>query len=98
MQPLIGLVILGNQATLTLQDDRPILKFLGVGRSEHVKYLDSVLAHATNAVGGTYMGSPFWAALGQQEITVHAMYVLSEPIMRMLPIPDILLQRRSLYQ
>ncbi|KAJ5153414.1 uncharacterized protein N7482_009892 [Penicillium canariense] len=61
-----------NQATLTLQDDRPILKFLGVGRSEHVEYLDSVLAQATNAVGGTYVGSPFWAALGQQEITVHA--------------------------
>jgi hypothetical protein len=63
----------GNQATLTLKDDKPVLKFLGVGRSEHVKELDAILSTATIAVGGTYEASPFYAALGQQEITVHAM-------------------------
>jgi len=65
----------GNQAILNLKNDKPILKFLGVGRSEHVKQLSGILARATAAVGGTFVESPFFAALGQQEITVHAMYV-----------------------
>lgn len=69
----------GNQAILTLKNDKPILKFLGVGNSEHVQQLNGVLAQATVAVGGTFVGSPFYAALGQQEITVHAMYVTSVP-------------------
>ncbi|KAI6708206.1 hypothetical protein JHW43_009264 [Diplocarpon mali] len=60
-----------NQATLTLKNDKPVLEFLGVGRSEHVKYLNDILRQATQAVGGTYVNSPFYAALGQQEITVH---------------------------
>jgi hypothetical protein len=50
-----------------------MLKFLGVGRSEHVMQLNTLLANATVAVGGIYEPSPFYAALGQQEITVHAM-------------------------
>jgi hypothetical protein len=50
-----------------------MLKFLGVGQSEHVTELNEILARATAAVGGTFEGSPFYAALGQQEITVHAM-------------------------
>lgn len=65
--------ILGNQAILTLKNDKPLLKFLGVGRSEHVIQLNEILAKATVAVGGVYEPSPFYAALGQQEITVHAM-------------------------
>ena len=60
-----------NQATLTLKDDKPVLEFAGVGKSEHVKYLNGVLKEATEAVGGTFVQSPFYAALGQQEITVH---------------------------
>lgn len=60
-----------NQALLTLKDDKPVLEFLGVGRSEHVTYLNDVLRQATQAVGGTFVNSPFYAALGQQEITVH---------------------------
>ncbi|CZR65496.1 related to cholesterol oxidase precursor [Phialocephala subalpina] len=60
-----------NQATLTLKDDKPILEFLGVGRSDHVEYLNDLLRQATQAVGGTYVNSPFYACLGQQEITVH---------------------------
>ena len=60
-----------NQATLTLKDDKPVLEFLGVGRSEHVKELNSMLKNATEAVGGIFVQSPFYAALGQQEITVH---------------------------
>jgi choline dehydrogenase-like flavoprotein len=60
-----------NQASLTLKDDKIVLEFLGVGRSEHVQYLNDVLKRATQAVGGTFVNSPFYAALGQQEITVH---------------------------
>lgn len=61
----------GNQAMLTLKDDKPELEFLGVGRSDHVKKLNDVLARATRAVGGTLVQSPFYALLGQQEVTVH---------------------------
>lgn len=60
-----------NQAILTLKDDKPVLEFLGVGRSEHVKQLNNMLKNATEAVGGIFVQSPFYAALGQQEITVH---------------------------
>ncbi|CAN8095234.1 unnamed protein product [Discula destructiva] len=60
-----------NQAMLTLKDDRPELEFLGVGRSDHVKKLNDVLARATRAVGGTLVQNPFYAILGQQEVTVH---------------------------
>ncbi|PVH69060.1 FAD/NAD(P)-binding domain-containing protein [Cadophora sp. DSE1049] len=61
-----------NQAILTLKIDKPVLQFLGVGRSAHVTKLNEILAQATTTVGGTYEGSPFYAAFGQQEITVHA--------------------------
>ncbi|KAH6684085.1 hypothetical protein B0J14DRAFT_646000 [Halenospora varia] len=60
-----------NQALLTLKDDKPVLEFLGVGNSGHVKYLNGLLQQATEAVGGTFVQSPFYACLGQQEITVH---------------------------
>ena len=58
-----------NQAILTLKDDKPSLKFLGVGRRRHVSYLNDVLATITNAMGGTFVNSPFFAALGQQEVS-----------------------------
>ncbi|KAL0568713.1 hypothetical protein V5O48_013266, partial [Marasmius crinis-equi] len=58
--------------TLNLKDDKPHLEFLGVGRTDHVKVLNEVLAKATSAVGGTFINSPFYAAFNQQvEITVH---------------------------
>lgn len=60
-----------NQATLTLKNDQPVLEFMGVGRSGHVKKLNAILKDATEAVGGTFVQNPFYAALGQQEITVH---------------------------
>lgn len=59
-----------NQAVLSLKNDQPVLEFIGVGRSEHVQYLNRVLKDATEAVGGTLVNNPFFA-LGQQEITVH---------------------------
>ncbi|KAK3308576.1 uncharacterized protein B0T15DRAFT_111319 [Chaetomium strumarium] len=59
-----------NQAVLTLKDDKPVLEFLGVARSHHVKKLNEVLERATVAVGGTLVQSPFYELLGQQ-ITVH---------------------------
>lgn len=60
-----------NQATLTLEGDKAYLKFNGVGRSSHVKQLNEFLAKATHAVGGVLVNSPFFAFLGQEEITVH---------------------------
>lgn len=48
-----------------------MLEFLGVGRSDHVRYLNNLLARATAAVGGTLVQSPFVALMGDQEITVH---------------------------
>lgn len=59
-----------NQAIMTMKDDKPILEFIGVGNSSHVKELNEVLKQATEAVGGTFVQSPFFACLGQ-EITVH---------------------------
>ncbi|KAL1999346.1 hypothetical protein VTN02DRAFT_4657 [Thermoascus thermophilus] len=60
-----------NQAIMSLEDNKPVLRFLGVGRSDHVKYLNGILEKATNAVGGTFVNNPFFAALGDQQITVH---------------------------
>jgi hypothetical protein len=60
-----------NQAVMRMgENDKPALTFLGVGRSDHVKYLNGILAKATNAVGGTFINSPFFAALGQQEVCI----------------------------
>ncbi|TGJ86541.1 hypothetical protein E0Z10_g2214 [Xylaria hypoxylon] len=60
-----------NQAYLTLKEDKPVLEFIGVGRSEHVKYLNRVLEKATRAAGGTFVQNPFYSLMGQQQITVH---------------------------
>jgi hypothetical protein len=48
-----------------------VLEFLGVGRSAHVKHLNEVLAKATQAVGGTLVQNPFFALMGEQQVTVH---------------------------
>lgn len=50
-----------NEGILSLQHDKPNLQFVGVGRSEHVQKLNETLRKATNAVGGTLIGSPFFA-------------------------------------
>ncbi|KAK6209218.1 hypothetical protein LQW54_006538 [Pestalotiopsis sp. IQ-011] len=60
-----------NQAMLTLKDDKPVLEFLGVGRSNHVKFLNNILEKATRAVGGTFVQNPWYALMGQQQVTVH---------------------------
>lgn len=57
-----------NQAVLTLKNDKPVLSFLGVGRSDHVQYLNKVLADITNSFGGTFINNPFYAAIDQQEV------------------------------
>ncbi len=56
---------------LTLQDDKPVLEFLGVGGSDQVKTLHELLAKATEAVGGTFVHNPFYALMGGQQVTVH---------------------------
>jgi hypothetical protein len=66
-----------NQASLTLNESgKPVMQFLGVGRSQHVAYLNDVLGKATNAVGGTFINNPFFAALGEQEVCPRYSYCL----------------------
>ncbi|KAM0285125.1 hypothetical protein ACHAQH_001553 [Verticillium albo-atrum] len=60
-----------SQAMLTLKDDKPVLEFLGVGRSDQVKKLHELLSKATQAVGGTFVHNPFYALMGSQQVTVH---------------------------
>jgi hypothetical protein len=73
----------GNQAVLTLEDDKPVLEFLGVARSHHVKKLNKLLQRATEVVGGTLVQSPFYELLGQQ-ITVHPIGYASFPPLPLL--------------
>jgi hypothetical protein len=60
-----------NQAVLTLKDDKPVLEFVGVGRSDHVKELHRVLERATKSVGGTFVPNPWFSLLGEHQVTVH---------------------------
>src|SRR5271170_5173306 len=61
-----------NQATLTLENNKPYLQFLGVERSDHVQQLNHVLAQASKAIGAEFIANPFSSEiLGQSEITVH---------------------------
>lgn len=55
---------------MTLKDDKPLLEFLGVGRSHHVEKMNDLLAKATKAIGGTFVPNPFEAFAGKQ-VTVH---------------------------
>jgi len=59
-----------NQAMLSLKDDKPVLEFLGVGRSDHVKKMNELLAKATAKVGGTLVQNPFYA-FSKHMVTVH---------------------------
>ena len=55
-----------NQATLTLQNNKPYLQFIGVGRAEHVRKLRKKLQDATTSQEGTFVDNPFSAAAGQE--------------------------------
>ncbi|KAI1330208.1 hypothetical protein F5Y16DRAFT_408698 [Xylariaceae sp. FL0255] len=63
-----------NQAYLTLKKDKPVLEFIGVDRSDHVKYLNNVLRKATTAAGGTFIQNPLSSILdsASQGVTNHA--------------------------
>lgn len=50
-----------NEGIVSLTNDKPYLQFLGVGRTEHAKKLNDILANATKAIGGTLINSPFYA-------------------------------------
>ncbi|KAK7532801.1 uncharacterized protein J3D65DRAFT_557668 [Phyllosticta citribraziliensis] len=55
-----------NEAILTLENDKPRLQFIGVGRTQRVKKLNDVLEKATLAVGGRLVKSPMYS-----QFTVH---------------------------
>lgn len=61
----------GNQASLTLKNDKPHLDFLGVGRSEYIEKVNSLLAKITNGMGGDLVDNLYYSALNKGEITVH---------------------------
>ncbi|KAL7783895.1 hypothetical protein V8C37DRAFT_396573 [Trichoderma ceciliae] len=61
----------GSQATLSLKNDRPVLEFHGVGRSDRVKRFNAILEKATDAVGGTLVYTPFYNLMNEQQITAH---------------------------
>ncbi|KAL0580463.1 hypothetical protein V5O48_001533 [Marasmius crinis-equi] len=60
------------EGALNLKNDEPNLRFLGVGRTEHSKKLNSMLTKASSAIGGILINAPFNAACNRQgKITVH---------------------------
>ncbi|KAK7513213.1 hypothetical protein IWZ03DRAFT_395927 [Phyllosticta citriasiana] len=58
-----------NEAMLSLENDKPYLQLLGVGRTQHAKRLNEVLAKATFAIGGKLVHSPMYTK--PEEVTVH---------------------------
>ncbi|KAL7909362.1 hypothetical protein GGI35DRAFT_479634 [Trichoderma velutinum] len=60
-----------SQGSLTLRDDKPVLSYSGVGRSNSVSRIHAFLEEMTGAVGGDFIANPAWSLLGSQEITVH---------------------------
>ncbi|EGR49764.1 uncharacterized protein TRIREDRAFT_59382 [Trichoderma reesei QM6a] len=61
----------GSQATLSLKNDKPVLEFIGVGKSDRVKRFNALLEKATDAVGGTLVYTPFYNLMNKQQITAH---------------------------
>lgn len=61
----------GSQATLSLKNDKPVLEFIGVGKSDRVKRFNAILEKATDAVGGTLVYTPFYNLMNKQQITAH---------------------------
>ncbi|KAI2894196.1 CAZyme family AA3 [Aspergillus niger] len=60
-----------SQGRLTLQKDKPVLTYSGVGRSKSVSRIHGILERMTAAIGGNFIANPVWSTLGRQEITVH---------------------------
>jgi hypothetical protein len=65
---------LGNQANLTLKNDKPLLKISRSALSENSKQINELLAKATEAVEGTFLQGPFLATPDHQQMTVHPLY------------------------
>lgn len=61
-----------NQATLSLENNKPCLEFEGVGQCHRVKKLNDLLTKATDNIGASFIPNPFSSReLGQSQITVH---------------------------
>lgn len=61
-----------NQATLTLEHNKPSLKFKDVGLSDRVKTLNDLLTKAANEIEAKFIPNPLSSQeLGKSEITVH---------------------------
>ncbi|CAI4210261.1 unnamed protein product [Parascedosporium putredinis] len=51
-----------SQAKLTLEDDRPILDFIGCSRGDHVEKICKILEEATTKMGGKFVQNPFMSS------------------------------------
>ena len=61
-----------NQAYMSLENNKPALRFNGVARNKHVEFLDQILATGANRLHGTFERNPFYAPeFGGAEMTVH---------------------------
>jgi hypothetical protein len=61
-----------NQAYMSLENNKPAVRFNGVARSQHVKFLDMILAAGANRLHGTFERNPFYSPkFGGAEMTVH---------------------------
>lgn len=60
-----------NEGILTLRENRPSLKFLGVGKTERVSKLREVLATITQKVGGVLVDGPLSVGSMREQLTVH---------------------------
>jgi hypothetical protein len=56
-----------NEGILALQDNEPLLQFVGVGRTERVSTLREVMKRITENVGGTLVDGPLSAGEYQIE-------------------------------
>lgn len=68
-------LFLCNQRNLALKQNKTVLVYSGVGRSESVSRVHAFLEKMTEVVGGSFVANPAWTLLGAQEITVHPIYV-----------------------
>ncbi|EGX92214.1 Fumarate reductase/succinate dehydrogenase flavoprotein [Cordyceps militaris CM01] len=64
--------VVGSQATVRLEDDKPVLEFLGAGHNEErVERIMAPLRKVIEEEGGTLVYNPLLRLWGNHQITVH---------------------------
>ncbi|KAH8723205.1 hypothetical protein GQ44DRAFT_774258 [Phaeosphaeriaceae sp. PMI808] len=60
-----------NEGIIALKGTKPLLQFVGVGRTERVGRLHEVMTKATEAIGGTLVDGPLSVGYMREQLTVH---------------------------